>query len=210
MSNLFSHLEVAVYKRYARSLVDSDFQEQFTASIANWESPMLQNQQRCQKVTAWHRADIDRRANLKAEPSEAPLLIRHYLGESTDLLRHIFSDWDLKVLDGNMGELFEIAPKYLGLAQSSAELGFYCAGKEIDPLRSYELEHKYNNLAYQHLIQCVMKAYESDKQKQVNGVSNHPSLHPYYSTLRNVVFLYAQNTIEFLTKARDDLSGKSC
>lgn len=211
MTDLIKYLEQDVSTRYAGSLTAHKNKTSAVLPISAWDHTQLLTQHACKKKVNLHKAEINHQIVLGSQPSLAPLFIRHYLGLGTDIVSEIASEWGEHTMNGfSLEELGQFVLDKMSLAEPVIQLGFFCAAKEIDPLRAYELEHKYNNLAYQHLIHCVLKAYESDKQKQVNGARNHASLHPYYSTLLNVVFLYAQNTIEFLTKARDDLSGKSC
>jgi hypothetical protein len=206
MSKLFDYLDKAVYERYARSLADTNFRNEFKAPLSDCDATLLQNGK---KLTEWHVADIDRRIVLGAEPSQAPFLTRHYLGEAIDVLREIPSKWAQTAMDASMQDLFEIAPKYVGLAQDIAELGFYCAGKEIDQLQSYWLEFMYDVWYYQHLLRTQSVAHASDLKQYASGELAYVDHHNYRSAARDIALLCADNLIEFLTKARDDLSGCS-
>jgi hypothetical protein len=207
MPNLFAHLDLEVYARYTRSLENSDFREEFMRSTAHWRKPAMLGRLASQKAVCKHRVDLDSRIILGAEPSQAPFLIRHYLDEGLECLRFISSAWDLTVLDGSMEELFGIAPKYIALAERSAQLGFYCASREIDPLQSYALEYKYDTQFYQHVLRTQRVAYASDVQQYRSGKLDYVDYTNYSAACRDITFLCANNLIESLTKARDDLSG---
>jgi hypothetical protein len=106
-----------------------------------------------------------------------------------------------------MEELFGIAPKYIALAERSAQVGFYCASKEIDPLQAYALEYKHDTQFYQHLLRTQRVAYASDMQQYRSGKLDCVDYANYSAACRDITFLSANNLIESLTKARNDLSG---
>ena len=206
MTKLFDYLDKAVYERYARSLADTNFRDELKANLSDCDATLLRNSK---KLTEWHVADIDRRIVLGAEPSQAPFLIRHYLGVAIGHLRDIDSAWSQTAMEGSIQDLFDIAPKYVRLARASAELGFYCAGKEIDPVQSYWLEFKYDVLYYLHLLRTQSVAHASDTKQYASGELECISHHNYYEACRDITYFCADNVIESLTKARNDLSGCS-
>lgn len=211
MSDLIKFLGKDVSTRYAKSLSQYQDHSRVVIPISARDQILLAKASTRERIFNEHKVKIDRQIVLGAQPSPAPLFIRYYLGLGIDIIGEIISDWGQHAMSGmGLEDLGRFALGQMSLAQPVIQLGFYCAAKEIDPLRAYESEYKYKCPAHAHLMYCVSVAYGCDKKKRANGVSSHASFSRYESTFREVALLYAENSIEFLTKARDDLSGKSC
>jgi hypothetical protein len=208
MNDLIKMLDPDVYQRYHRSIVNVSEDEVAIKPVARWREALILKDSTRLKLLDWHKAEIDKRVCIGQDPTEAPLLIRHYAIVALESAGQVRPNWEFFSIHGqNLSNLVQLSLERIAIANASARLMFYIAAKEIDPLRCYELEYKYDGIYYQHLIRCLLKAYKDDQRQFACGQISHINESNYYDVLRDAVVAYADAILNVLRQSKNSLSG---